>query len=105
MAVVRTKLEELTDTQPLLGLRGCRYVSVTCLVGLFSYASVRISALMPWLTEMQVKAVIGAAVEVAAEGQPVFPEIGIPMICSEHELASIVPRIHEAARSVIYLLL
>lgn len=66
LAEIKASLEE---QNPMLGHRGCR-LGVT----------------YPELTEMQTRAIIEAAIEVAAEGKQVYPEIMIPLVGIEKEL-------------------
>src|SRR4051812_45779223 len=78
---IKGRIEELKESNPMLGHRGCR-------LGI-SY---------PEITEMQVRAIIEAAVEVAAEGIEVEPEIMIPLVSTKKELenqAAIVRRVAE----------
>jgi pyruvate, orthophosphate dikinase len=63
------KAQELHETNPMLGHRGCR-------LGI-SY---------PEITEMQARAIIAAACELAKEGRKVVPEIMIPLITDIREL-------------------
>jgi pyruvate,orthophosphate dikinase len=63
------KVQELHETNPMLGHRGCR-------LGI-SY---------PEITEMQVRAIMAAACEHAKEGRQVVPEIMIPLIGDIREL-------------------
>src|SRR5262245_20730052 len=63
------KVQELHETNPMLGHRGCR-------LGI-SY---------PEITEMQARAIIAAACEIAKEGHKVVPEIMIPLITDIREL-------------------
>jgi pyruvate,orthophosphate dikinase len=63
------KVQELHETNPMLGHRGCR-------LGI-SY---------PEITEMQARAIIAAACEIAKEGCTVVPEIMIPLIGDIREL-------------------
>jgi pyruvate, orthophosphate dikinase len=63
------KAQELHETNPMLGHRGCR-------LGI-SY---------PEITEMQARAIIAAACEIAKEGRKVVPEIMIPLITDVREL-------------------
>jgi pyruvate,orthophosphate dikinase len=63
------KAQELHETNPMLGHRGCR-------LGI-SY---------PEITEMQARAIIAAACEIANEGRKVVPEIMIPLIVDIREL-------------------
>ncbi|MBN1621246.1 MAG: pyruvate, phosphate dikinase [Endomicrobiales bacterium] len=63
------KSHELHEFNPMLGHRGCR-LGIT----------------YPELTEMQAKAIIAAACELAKEGIKVIPEIMIPLVGSVAEL-------------------
>jgi pyruvate,orthophosphate dikinase len=63
------KVQELHETNPMLGHRGCR-------LGI-SY---------PEITEMQVRAIIAAACDIAKEGRKVVPEIMIPLVGDIREL-------------------
>jgi pyruvate,orthophosphate dikinase len=63
------KVQELHETNPMLGHRGCR-------LGI-SY---------PEITEMQARAIIAAACEIAKEGRKVVPEIMIPLVGDIREL-------------------
>src|SRR5437667_12718272 len=58
-----TRVEELHEFNPMLGLRGCR-LGIT----------------MPEITRMQTRAIIEAACEVAREGKKIVPEIMIPLV-------------------------
>ncbi len=60
----------LTEMNPMLGHRGCR-LGIT----------------VPGITRMQARAIFEAAIAVAASGQPVRPEIMIPLVGSVEELA------------------
>ena len=76
---VQARVEELHESNPMLGHRGCR-------LGI-SY---------PEITEMQARAVFEAAAEVAAKGIKVEPEVMIPLVGSKKELedqANIVRRV------------
>ncbi len=63
------KVQELHETNPMLGHRGCR-------LGI-SY---------PEITEMQARAIMAAACEHAKEGRQVIPEIMIPLVGDVREL-------------------
>ncbi len=63
------KVEELTEFNPMLGHRGCR-LAIT----------------YPEIYEMQVRAILEAACEVAAQGIDVRPEIMIPLAMTRKEL-------------------
>ena len=69
---VRHKLEGLHEFNPMLGHRGCR-LGIT----------------YPEIYEMQVRAITEAACRVAAEGVKVKPEIMIPFVSHERELAQL----------------
>ncbi|MFX1541070.1 MAG: pyruvate, phosphate dikinase, partial [Promethearchaeota archaeon] len=62
-------VESMWETNPMMGLRGCR-------AGI-SY---------PGLTEMQVRAIFEAACNVAKEGVKVYPEVMIPLVSHVNEL-------------------
>jgi pyruvate, orthophosphate dikinase len=63
------RVEELHEQNPMLGLRGCR-LGIT----------------FPEITEMQVRAIIEAAVAVKSKGGNPHPEIMIPLIGSVEEM-------------------
>ncbi len=68
----RTRLDiarELEETNPMLGTRGAR-----------------LGLLLPGLYEMQVRAIVEAALEVSAEGDAPQVEIMLPLIAFESEL-------------------
>ena len=67
---VKHKLEGLHEFNPMLGHRGCR-LGIT----------------FPEIYAMQVRAITEAACRVAADGIKVKPEIMIPLVAHEHELA------------------
>ncbi|MDC7125911.1 MAG: pyruvate, phosphate dikinase, partial [Spirochaetales bacterium] len=66
---LKSKVESLHEHNPMLGHRGCR-LGVT----------------YPEIYDMQVEAIISAAVEVDSEGDTVHPEIMIPLIGTWQEL-------------------
>ncbi len=73
------RVEELHETNPMLGLRGCR-LGIT----------------YPEITEMQARAIFEAAVAVKKTGQEVHPEIMIPLISTVDEMknqAAIIRRV------------
>ncbi len=65
------RVEQLHEFNPMLGLRGCR-----------------LGILYPEITEMQVRAIFEAAVQVAKKGVKVVPEIEIPLIGSVEEFVN-----------------
>jgi pyruvate,orthophosphate dikinase len=66
---VHARIEELKESNPMLGHRGCR-LGIT----------------YPEITEMQARAVFEAACDLAAEGGTVFPEVMIPLVGTKKEL-------------------
>jgi pyruvate,orthophosphate dikinase len=75
------RVEELHEQNPMLGLRGCR-----------------LGIAFPEITEMQVRAIIEAAVAVKAKGGNPHPEIMIPLVATIEEMrnqAAIVRRVAE----------
>ena len=69
VAAIEARINDLKESNPMLGHRGCR-------LGI-SY---------PEITEMQVRAVFEAACDVAAEGTVIEPEIMIPLVGSKKEI-------------------
>ena len=75
------KVDELHELNPMLGHRGCR-LAVTA----------------PEIAVMQTEAIIGAAIEVSREdGLEIEPEIMIPLVGSEAELAAVKKTVVETA--------
>jgi pyruvate, orthophosphate dikinase len=75
------RVEDLHETNPMLGHRGCR-LGIT----------------YPEITEMQARAIIEAALQVKKQGETVVPEIMIPLTSSLKEMqnqAQIVRRVAE----------
>ncbi len=64
------RVQDLHEVNPMLGLRGCR-----------------LGILYPEITEMQVRAIFEAALQVAKKGKTVKPEIMIPLVATPKELA------------------
>lgn len=71
LAVVKAKVEALSEFNPMLGHRGCR-LGIT----------------YPEITEMQTRAILEAAVELTASGVSVLPEIMVPLIGTVQEFAN-----------------
>ncbi|KAI5415890.1 hypothetical protein KIW84_041069 [Lathyrus oleraceus] len=80
---ILTKMERLSEVNPMLGFRGCR-------LGI-SY---------PELTEMQARAIFQAAVTVKSNGIAVFPEIMVPLIGTPQELKHQANLIRDVAEKV-----
>lgn len=66
---VKDKIESLHEFNPMLGFRGCR-----------------LGTAYPEITEMQARAILEAAVNVAKKGIKVKPEIMIPLVSHINEL-------------------
>ncbi len=84
LSELRTLLQtvkNLEEFNPMLGFRGCR-------LGL-SY---------PEIYEMQVKAIITAAIKVKEQGHTILPEIMIPLVGHMNELKRLRERLEEVAR-------
>ena len=82
--IVRRRLADLKESNPMLGLRGCR-----------------LGILFPEIYEMQARAIFEAAFEVeAATGRTVVPEVMIPLVLAARELQLIKQRIDTVAAEV-----
>jgi len=66
---IKDKIEALSEFNPMLGFRGCR-----------------LGTAYPEITEMQARAILEAAVNVAKKGIKVKPEIMIPLVGHVNEL-------------------
>ncbi len=66
---IRETTRNMQEVNPMLGFRGCR-----------------LSVLFPEITEMQVEAIIGAAIEAHEEGHNPYPEIMIPLVVNVREI-------------------
>jgi len=77
---LKAKIRATEEANPMLGLRGCR-----------------LGIVYPEINEMQVEAIISAALNVEAEGMHVKPEIMIPLVGTVAELKHIKPLLVEVA--------
>ncbi len=83
--VVRRRLKELEEANPMLGLRGCR-----------------LGIVYPEIYEMQVQAIVEAALEVEARtGTVVVPEVMVPLVGSARELELVGERLRKVADRVM----
>lgn len=82
--VLKSKLEDLKEFNPMLGHRGCR-LGIT----------------YPELYEMQVRAILEATCECINEGYNVLPEIMIPIVADYKELAILKEMIERVATELI----
>ena len=68
VAEIQKRVDSLSEHNPMLGHRGCRLGNT-----------------YPEITEMQTKAILGAAVQLKKEGFNPEPEIMVPLICIVNE--------------------
>src|SRR5262245_5581837 len=80
---VKRRVEQLHEANPMLGLRGCR-----------------LPIKFPEIGDMQVRAILEAAIEVKKRGKSVLPEIMIPLIGTVEELAFLKKRALAVAEEV-----
>ena len=80
---VKRRVEQLHEANPMLGLRGCR-----------------LPIKFPEIGDMQVRAILEAAIEVKKKGKSVLPEIMIPHVGTVEELAILKKRALEVAEEV-----
>ena len=78
------KIELLHESNPMMGLRGCR-LGIT----------------FPEINEMQVKAIIEAAINLKKEGFTVLPEIMIPLIGHANELKFVKEQLERVAKKTM----
>ncbi len=81
--LIERRVAQLHEANPMLGLRGCRLAIV-----------------YPEILEMQVRAILEAAVECQKKGIKVIPEIMHPLVMDKKELKILTDRTHEVARAV-----
>jgi pyruvate,orthophosphate dikinase len=83
-ADIQSKVSALHELNPMLGHRGCR-LGIT----------------YPEIYDMQVQAIIEAACNMGKKGVVVYPEIMLPIICSEKEFGILKDNVHKIAREVM----
>jgi pyruvate,orthophosphate dikinase len=83
-AAIKGKLDEVREFNPMLGHRGCR-LGIT----------------YPEIYRMQVRAIVEAACEVAAQDIPVKPEIMVPLVSHVAELKWIRELVETETREVL----
>jgi len=66
---LQKRADSLHETNPMMGHRG-----------------VRLGVTYPEITEMQVRAIFEASVELIKEGKKIYPEIMVPVVCTLKEL-------------------
>lgn len=77
-------VEELSESNPMMGLRGCR-----------------LGLMFPEINEMQVRAIFEAACDLKKEGLTVKPEIMIPLVSHVNELRIDRALLEEVAKEVM----
>lgn len=81
---VRARAAQLTEFNPMLGLRGCR-----------------VGVLLPEIYEMQARAIFEAALDAAARsGAAVEPEVMIPLVSARREIETLRARVDAIAQEV-----
>src|SRR5687767_13380984 len=81
---LRSKVNQLHETNPMLGHRGCR-LGIT----------------YPEIYEMQVRAIFQAACAVKKDGIEVYPEVMIPLVGTTKELELSTELVHRTAAAVM----
>jgi len=84
VAVIRERVDALHEMNPMMGFRGCRLPIV-----------------YPEIGDMQIRAIIEAALEVKAMGKSVIPEIMIPLIGTVEELVLLKKRAIQVAEETM----
>ena len=84
-ARVREIVSQLAEVNPMLGFRGCR-----------------LSVVFPEITEMQVRAIIGAAVQAVEEGFEPLPEIMIPLVINVREIRLVNEIIEQGIQEMLH---
>jgi pyruvate,orthophosphate dikinase len=80
---VRQRIHVLKETNPMMGHRGCR-----------------LSLTYPEILQMQVRAILQAALRVGDQGFEPSPEIMVPLVATEEEMRALAEMIHKTAVEV-----
>jgi pyruvate,orthophosphate dikinase len=80
---IRRHVQLLSEANPMMGHRGCR-----------------LSLTYPEILQMQVRAILQAALTIASEGLEPSPEIMVPLVASEEEMRVLAEMIHKTAAEV-----
>ncbi len=83
IADVTARVDQLTEFNPMLGMRG-----------------VRLGVTMPEIYEMQARAIFEATIEASGLGDPVVPEIMIPLVSAKREVELVKTRVDAIAAAV-----
>jgi pyruvate, orthophosphate dikinase len=82
---VLTRVQQLSESNPMLGLRGCR-----------------LGIIHPEIIVMQITAILQAALRVDAEGVAVLPEIMLPLVACVEEVRHLRNLIEETAANLFH---
>ncbi len=80
---VTRRIEAMSEYNPMLGLRG-----------------VRLGVTVPEIYEMQARAIFEATIEASRDGEPVVPEIMIPLVSAKREVEMVKASIDKIATAV-----
>ena len=80
---VTRRAEALSEVNPMLGMRG-----------------VRLGVLVPEIYDMQARAIFEATIEVSRSGDPVVPEVMIPLVSARREVEIVKARVDTVATAV-----
>jgi pyruvate,orthophosphate dikinase len=80
---VKQRVESLMEVNPMLGHRGCRLGNT-----------------YPEITEMQTRAIIEATLNLKKKGVTCYPEIMVPLVCTQNEMKMQSDLIRAAAEAV-----
>ena len=83
LSEVTRRVEALSEFNPMLGMRG-----------------VRLGITLPEIYEMQARAIFEATVEVNRQGEPVVPEVMIPLVSARREVELVKSRVDAVAAAV-----
>ncbi len=83
MSDVTRRIDALSEFNPMLGLRG-----------------VRVGITVPEIYEMQARAIFEATIEASRNGEPVVPEIMIPLVSAMREVELVKTRVDGVAAAV-----
>ncbi|MEO3415479.1 putative PEP-binding protein [Roseovarius sp. CAU 1744] len=83
LSTVTRRVEALGEYNPMLGMRG-----------------VRLGVTVPEIYDMQARAIFEATIEASHEGDPVVPEIMIPLVSARREVEIVKTRIDAVAAAV-----
>ena len=84
LELIKNAIKDLAEVNPMLGLRGCR-----------------LSIVHPEITEMQVRAIISAALAAKEQGYHPLPEIMIPLVVNVREIRMVSEIIDRCIQSVM----